>query len=68
MFDQLRVQRPERIDQPAVGGETTVEVVFEFDEEAVARLMVGFENVQLAQEHRLVSRSRGGEQVVERVR
>ncbi|UAK36100.1 hypothetical protein K8O92_22850 [Nocardia asteroides] len=52
MFDQLRVRGPERIDQPAVGGETTVEVVFGFDEEAVARLMVGFENVQVAHEHR----------------
>jgi hypothetical protein len=46
-----RVQGPEGVDQAAVVGEAAVEVVLERREERVMRLVTGFENVQVAEEH-----------------
>ncbi|MPZ67786.1 MAG: hypothetical protein GEU83_20650 [Pseudonocardiaceae bacterium] len=43
VFNSLRMQLPERVDEATVVSELQVEVVFERGEEAVPRLMVWFE-------------------------
>jgi hypothetical protein len=54
------VQVPERVGEGMPGGEGAVEVVFLRGEERVARLVVGFEDVQVPEKYRRVSRFPGG--------
>jgi hypothetical protein len=61
VLDFLGVQGSEGVDEAAVVGEVAVEVVFEWCEERVAGLVVGFEDIEIAEEHRGLRGVAGGE-------
>ena len=63
VLGRVRVQAPEHVGQTVLGGEGTVEVVFERDEERVVGLVPGFEDVQIAEEYCRDGRIADGEGV-----